>query len=136
MENLRNPQNSPQTGGEWSTENNRPDNADFKNISPQEFLRRHPIKPDWITKGANEEMVDFADKAGKFMKEKKLTKSKIRSIYGEIKRIQINGFEKEKNSFYLLRPKMAYTLGRDKDNEGLKLFKMIFDYCANLVANS
>lgn len=58
-----------------------------------------------------------------------LTNSKIRSIYREIKRIQMGTFEEEKSSFYLLKPKMAYALGRDDKNQGLKLFKQIFDRC-------
>jgi CRISPR-associated protein Csm2 len=61
------------------------------------------------------------------MANNKLTNSKIRSIYGEIKRIQMGEFEKEKSSFYLLKPKVAYALGRDEHNDGLKLFKLIFD---------
>ena len=61
------------------------------------------------------------------MADNNLTNSKIRSIYGEIKRIQMGEFEKEKTSFYLLKPKVAYALGRDDKNQGLKLFKLIFD---------
>lgn len=56
-----------------------------------------------------------------------LTNSKIRSIYGEIKRIQMGKFEIEKASFFLLRPKVAYAFGRDEKNKGLKLFKLIFE---------
>ncbi|HBK29668.1 MAG TPA: type III-A CRISPR-associated protein Csm2, partial [Parabacteroides sp.] len=61
--------------------------------------------------------------------------SKIRSIYGEIKRIQMGEFEKEKSSFFLLKPKVAYALGRDEKNQGLKLFKLIFDKCFGNVTN-
>ena len=48
---------------------------------------------EWIKSGATPEMVEFAEKAGKFMANNKLTNSKIRSIYGEIKRIQMGEFE-------------------------------------------
>jgi CRISPR-associated protein Csm2 len=44
-------------------------------------------------------------------------------------------FEKEKSSFYLLKPKVAYALGRDERNEGLKLFKKIFDECFEYVTD-
>ena len=64
-----------------------------------------------------------------------LTNSKIRSIYGEIKRIQMGEFEKEKSSFYLLKPKVAYALGRDDKNEGLKLFKKVFDIASDSVSD-
>ena len=46
------------------------------------------IKPEWIRQGADKEMVAFAEQCGKDLAEKKLTNSKIRSIYGEVKRIQ------------------------------------------------
>lgn len=82
---------------------------------------------NWITNNATSELVEYAENAGKFMAENNLTNSKIRSIYGEIKRIQMGDFEKEKSAFYLLKPKVAYALGRDENNQGLKLFKLIFD---------
>lgn len=89
----------------------------------------------WITEGADEKLVKFSEEAGKFMAKPdnfrghELTSSKIRNIYGEIKRIQMGEFEKEKSSFYLLKPKVAYAYGRDDRNEGLHLFKLIFDEC-------
>lgn len=88
---------------------------------------------DWILNGANSELVNYAEQAGEFMAKNGLTNSKIRSIYGEIKRIQMGEFEKEKSSFYLLKPKVAYALGRDEKNEGLKLFKRIFDRASESV---
>lgn len=86
---------------------------------------------EWITNGATSDLVDFAETVGEFMAKNGLTNSKIRNVYGEIKRIQMGEFEKEKSSFYLLKPKVAYALGRDERNEGLKLFKKIFDECFN-----
>lgn len=107
------------------------------------------IKPEWINIGADPEMVKFAQKYGREMagihedltieeterrkKEKTLfpsgemSKSQIRGVYGEVKRLQMIGdFNKSKTSFYMLKPKVAYAYGRDKGN-GLKLFKDIFD---------
>ena len=89
----------------------------------------------WITSSVDNSLVDYAEKAGKFMAKKGLTNSKIRSIYGEIKRIQMSEFEKEKSAFILLKPKMAYALGRDANNEGLKLFKEIFDLSSSNVTD-
>lgn len=105
-----------------------------KENAVQEFFK---LKYDskWITNQATSEMVDYAEKAGEFMAKNGLTNSKIRSIYGEIKRIQMGDFEKEKSSFFLLKPKVAYALGRDEKNEGLKLFKLIFDQCFGNVTN-
>ena len=87
----------------------------------------------WIENGADEALPDYAEFIGKAMAEKNLTSSKIRSIYGEIKRIQMGEFAKEKSSFYLLRPKVAYAVGRDKENIGLQLFKLVFDKSAKCV---
>lgn len=91
---------------------------------------------EWITIGATKEMIPFVEQLGKYMAEKGLTKSKIRSIYGEIKRIQLSEFDKEKTSFYLLKPKVAYAYGRDNKNDGLKQFKELFDRCFTYVTDS
>lgn len=87
----------------------------------------------WIENGADEALPDYAEFMGKAMADNKLTSSKIRSVYGEIKRIQMGEFAKEKSSFYLLRPKVAYAVGRDKENIGLQLFKLVFDKSAKCV---
>lgn len=110
--------------------NPRPNERSAYTAADQEFGKGPSYKSEWIKKGADKEMIEFAETKGKFMAENKLTNSKIRSIYGEIKRIQM-GFEENKESFYLLKPKVAYAVGRDRNNEGLKLFKLIFDRAYN-----
>lgn len=94
------------------------------------------FKQDWILSNADKDLIDYAESSGKFMAKNGLTNSKIRSIYGEIKRIQMGDFEKEKVSFFLLKPKVAYALGRDPRNEGLILFKKVFDICYSHVTDS
>lgn len=124
------PGNQPQ-GGDFR-------NRDYNNEPKQNaasVFEKLAFEPTWITQEATPSLVEYAEKAGKFMAEKKLTNSKIRSIYGEIKRIQMGEFEKEKSSFFLLKPKVAYALGRDKNNEGLKLFKLIFDEASGHVGS-
>ena len=101
--------------------------------SPSDFWTEIVFNSSWITFGADEYLSDFAEKVGKYLADAKLTTSKIRNVYGEVKRIQMGGFEREKASFYLLRPKVAYALGRDKNSSGLKLFKMVFDKSASFV---
>ena len=98
------------------------------------------FKAEWIIKGATEEMVTAADKAGKYMAENELTSSKIRSVYGEIKRIQMKGFDEEKTAFYLLKPKVAYAVGREKLKDkqkikGILLFQLIFNECFKYVTD-
>jgi CRISPR-associated protein Csm2 len=99
------------------------------------FAQNLKFNSQWIKDKADKLLVSFAEDAGGYMARNGLTKSKIRSIYGEIKRIQMGTFEQEKSSFYLLKPKVAYALGRDSKNEGLKLFKKIFDLCYDSVEN-
>lgn len=81
----------------------------------------------WITENADKDMIAFCELSGKQMANGRLTNSKIRSIYGEIKRIQMGSYEDGKVSFLLLKPKVAYALARDERNKGLQLFKKIFD---------
>lgn len=100
----------------------------------KEFLEMNTFNSDWILKGADVSMNSFAEKAGKYMAPKgdrdknMLSKSQIRNVYGEIKRIQFKGIEKVdgKSSFILLKAKVAYAEGRNK-TKGLSLFKKIFD---------
>ncbi|MDY5194556.1 MAG: type III-A CRISPR-associated protein Csm2 [Candidatus Aphodosoma sp.] len=77
---------------------------------------KRDFKLDWIRKGADQEMIDYADKVGKYTKNNLLTTTKIRNLYGEIKRIQSkNNFKDEKSSIYLLKARFAYAYGREKD---------------------
>jgi CRISPR-associated protein Csm2 len=80
----------------------------------------------WITDKIDSAFIDYAEKVGKELKTQNLSSSQIRNIYGEMKRIQLGDFEKLKTSFLLLKPKLAYNVGRNNTN-GLKLFQKIFD---------
>jgi CRISPR-associated protein Csm2 len=118
--------------GNGSYSGGRPTNTGFsqQESAAEKKFRDLSYKSEWIVTGADEALVSYAEEAGKFMAKNKLTNSKIRSIYGEIKRIQMGEFDKERSAFYLLKPKVAYALGRDEGNEGLKLFKLVFDKCS------
>lgn len=84
------------------------------------------FKSEWITNGITKETVDFSDKLGRFVKDNGLTASQIRNVFGEIKRIQMKGWENEKASFFLLKPKMAYAAKRQNDT-GINTLKKYFD---------
>lgn len=107
--------------------------TDPKQEAQEFFLKCPSFKNEWINVGADNAMPDFVDAMGKTLAAKGLTTSKIRSIYGEIKRIEMAGYEREKASFFLLKPKMAYATGRDDKNVGLQLFKLLFDTAYVLV---
>ncbi|WP_010421340.1 type III-A CRISPR-associated protein Csm2 [Anaerophaga thermohalophila] len=95
------------------------------------------FKEEWIVKGVDQDAVSFADRLGKFLYENKLSTSQIRNVFGEIKRIEIKGFEKEKSSFYLLKPKMAYAASRVEKYKakGINALKTIFDLSHSKVEN-
>lgn len=82
--------------------------------------------PKWITVGIDQNTVAFSDKLGKFIKDNGLTTSQIRNVFGELKRIQMKGFDNEKPSFYLLKPKMAYAAARH-GKDGISTLKKFFD---------
>lgn len=127
--------NSNGYGQRWNGNQNKNDNKpkiDAKEEAAKIFAK-NKFLVSWIENGADEALPDYAEFMGKAMADNKLTSSKIRSVYGEIKRIQMGEFAKEKASFYLLRPKVAYAVGRDKENIGLQLFKLVFDKSAKCV---
>lgn len=110
-------------------------NRDNSQPDPKQVFAEAGFKSSWITGEVDCALPTFADKMGKEMATGGLTNSKIRNIYGEIKRIQMGEFENEKASFYLLRPKVAYALGRDPQNKGLQLFKLVFDKASESVTD-
>ena len=100
------------------------------------------FNPSWIEQNADETMIDFAEILGKFLSPTRrddksaLSNSQIRNVYGEIKRIQMGidkgGWEAVKPSFLILRPKVAYAAGRNR-NLGIVVFKVFFDIAATKV---
>ncbi|GCD77997.1 type III-A CRISPR-associated protein Csm2 [Thermaurantimonas aggregans] len=76
------------------------------------------VKTEWITNGMDKEADKFCEKFGEHLATReKLSTSQLRNFYGELKRIQLNGVEKNKQNIQLLRPKLAYNAAR-KTNEG------------------
>lgn len=109
-----------QNRGSGSNRTSQRENQDFKPSFNEKF------NPEWIQNGITQETVTFSDQLGKFIKEKGLTTSQIRNVFGEIKRIQMKGFENEKASFFLLKPKIAYAAKRQNDL-GINTLKKFFD---------
>ncbi len=105
-----------------------------------DFLDFDQFDSKWIKEGSSPDMVNACDVLGLFLApvtkddRQALTKSQIRNVFGEIKRIQMKGFENEKKDFYLLKPKVAYNAGRH-NKLGILLFKKYFDLAYNCVEN-
>lgn len=125
-----------------------PDNRD---LSPQKQAQKQALaifqkmafNPSWIINGADPSLVKYAEFMGKQMatvkeeqsqKKSQLSSSQIRNVFGEIKRIQMN-YSKNQASFYLLIPKVAYAVGRDNTNIGLRLFQLVFNAAADKVTD-
>jgi CRISPR-associated protein Csm2 len=66
----------------------------------------------WISDKITTTCITFSENFGKYLVDKGLTTSQIRNIFGEIKRIQLKGFENQKTDFLLLKPKIEYAAKR------------------------
>lgn len=121
--------NHPQQNRKKPDLRSRPQSRGFKRIN-----WRNELKPEWITKSIDEGGIKFSEKLGDALVKNKLTTSQIRNIYGEMKRIQMKGFNNEITSFLLLLPKIAYASKR-KEEIGIKIFKDVFDKMHSLVKN-
>lgn len=90
---------------------------------------------NWIKSGINKETIIFSFYFGKYFAENQLTTSQIRLIFGEMRRIQMNGYLKEKTGFLLLKPKLAYAVKRNKST-GLTKFYDFFSIAYGAVDTS
>ncbi len=59
-------------------------------------------------------------RTGKMCKKGKLTTNQLRRFFGEVKRQEMQGYDE--TQFILLKPKLAYAVGRDKGNTKIDEF--------------
>lgn len=88
----------------------------------------------WIIQGIDKDTIEFADKFGEQIADKRngMSTSQIRNVFGEMRRIQMNGYKSQKTSFLLLKPKLAYAVKRNK-NDGIEDFFKAFDLAYEVV---
>ena len=86
----------------------------------------------WVLNGITKETVEFANAFGEFVAGNELTTSQIRTSFGEMRRIQMNSFLKQKTDFLLLKPKLAYAVKRH-NKIGLKKFYEFFSIAYDVV---
>ncbi len=104
------------------------------------------FKKEWITNQINPETVNWAsefgtelaknkvDGSGKEIRETKLTTSQLRKFFGEVKRQQAIGYNP--TDFILLKPKLAYAVGRTKkSNSCLHDFYKVMAIAIDCVEN-
>lgn len=78
------------------------------------------MKKDWIQNGISNEAVEWAKSFGEFLTKKDvkgaLSTSQLRKFFGELRRID-SDFSHKKNDIIMLKPMLAYAVGRDKDKD-------------------
>jgi len=94
-------------------------------LNPQEII-------NWVKNGVDKSTVEFADKFGMYIASNGLTTSQIRTTFGEMRRIQMNEYAKEKTAFILLKPKLAYAVKRH-GKRGLDMFYEFFKIAYDVV---
>jgi CRISPR-associated protein Csm2 len=89
------------------------------------------LNPDWIQQGITPDVADWAKSFGEFLCDlvpnagqmkagkKALTTSQLRRFFGEVKRIETD-FDKYQSDAYMLRPALAYAIGRDTNGTKIK----------------
>ena len=110
---------------------------------------QEPIPQNEIEVKVTKASVDFAERFGKYLgindtfqdkngREKsldnKLTTSQLRKFFGEVKRQQMEGYDTTR--FILLKPKLAYAVGRAKErNAKINDFYFVISNAIDRVRN-
>ncbi|WP_075964496.1 type III-A CRISPR-associated protein Csm2 [Parabacteroides massiliensis] len=83
------------------------------------------MKKDWIQNGISNEAVEWAKSFGEYLTKKDvkdvLSTSQLRKFFGELRRID-SDFSHKKNDIIMLKPMLAYAVGRDKKKTKTKEF--------------
>lgn len=114
-----------------SYHNNKPDNSRLKNTD----LVRRIIEHGFYDTTS----LDYARSIGEYIAVERVTTSQIRNVYGELVRIKMASEKEFKlNDLLMLKPKMAYAVGRDKSNskEGMKVLQSNLDDAIDTVAKA
>lgn len=70
-------------------------------------------------------LVKKASELGETLQRRGLTTSQIRSVYGMVKKMEMQGYEKSKADLILLKPKLAYAAARPQAKPGTKDLKTV-----------
>lgn len=110
-------------------------------------FNKDDFKKEWIQADSlGEKAVPFAEEFGKHLCDlqqerpgrEAMTTNQIRNFFGEVRRIQAKGYEKDKTAFLLLRPKLAYAQARVVAKQGrsrITDFREVMDKAHQAVAN-
>lgn len=91
-----------------------------------EYLKNHPINNNWFVDGITPDAIDYTKDLAEYLsKEEKgkiipLTTSQLRKFFGAVKslelKIKTNGFKDNESEFIMLKPKLAYAVGRARNS--------------------
>lgn len=93
--------------------------------------RNDLIPKEEIQNKVTDVTVQFAERFGNYLAEKEesaepLTTSQLRKFFGEVKRQQMMGYDN--TEFVMLKPKLAYAVGRAKQNGRKSKVQKIEDF--------
>ncbi len=102
------------------------------------------LNPKWLedANGLPAQAVDFAEKLGEILVDKQsngrpgfnqMTTSQVRNFFGEMRRIQMKGFEKNRGAFHMLKPKLAYAVARAGSRSKISEFQKVTNYLMDAV---
>lgn len=93
------------------------------------------MNKDWVLKGISKDVVEWAKSFGAYLvnkqqnengtieiinsEKKELSTSQLRKFFGELRRID-SDFSRKKNDIVMLKPMLAYAVGRDRDKKNNK----------------
>ena len=117
--------------------NNYKSNFPQQNHKTEKVLKTNlrDFSADWIKKEIDAYGVNFCDQVAQDLADGDVSSSFIRNIYGELKRIEVKGFDQCRADFYLLRPKVAYATARN-DKKAASLFKDVYNKMAECVSDN
>lgn len=77
------------------------------------------FQKSWVNQDINADVVRWAESFGRYLSEgnNALTTGQLRKFFGEVKRIETNP-SAHKADIVMLKPLIAYAVGRDKDPKG------------------
>ncbi len=98
------------------------------------------IQKTEITDKVTEETIKFAEKFGSYLGKDenlpvkhKLTTNQLRKFFGEVKRQQLRGYDK--SEFVMLKPKLAYAVGRDTNKTKIDDFYRVISSAMDYVTD-
>jgi CRISPR-associated protein Csm2 len=111
----------------------------FDRSNQNQHLNRSDLVKSIITSGFNSETLDYAHQVGSYIARSKVTTSQIRNVYGELVRIKMASEKQfQLHDILMLKPKMAYAVGRDKSQskDGLRVLQRNLDDAIDTISKA